>query len=274
MFYSFHNGSCLKSIAAAVVVFLFVASSSSFVSAQYKEITVEHGGTIRGKVSLKGDLSKVSRMEVTKDNKTCGKVKPFSCLSVGKNSGMANTFVYLEGITQGKRFDAASTYTLHQHKCEYAPHAMIVPLGSRLEIVNEDPILHNVHTYLDGKTRQSLFNIAQPMKGIRTKTKPMEKPGLVLATCDAGHPWMFAHVMVAEHPYYAITDANGNFSLTDVPAGTYTVKYWHEGICIANKVTEEGKVSKYEFEPCYEDTRQITVTSGAESVANFEVTLR
>jgi hypothetical protein len=151
---------------------------------------------------------------------------------------------------------------------------MIIPLGERLEIVNDDPILHNVHTYLDGKPPKTLFNIAQPMKGVRMKTRPMEKRGLILATCDAGHPWMYAHIMAVEHPYYTVTDANGNFRIENIPPGDYTLQFWHEGIAVTNKAMEKDKVTKYDFEAPYEETKPVTVTAQKESVVDFELVLR
>lgn len=116
---------------------------------------------------------------------------------------------------------------------------MIAAVGARLEILNNDPILHNVHTYFDGKPPQTLFNIAQPIKGRRMKSKPLQKSGLILATCDAGHPWMFAHIMVADHPYYTVTDKNGNFRLENAPPANTCfasgMKVWRSSTKFWNK---------------------------------------
>ncbi len=249
-------------------------SNVAYGQTKYKEITVTNGGTIRGTVKLNGDAGKAGRMEMTQDNKTCGKTKASPRLTVGKNLGVANTFIYIETISEGKHIERQPAYTLNQQRCEYLPHTMIVPLGERLEIVNSDPILHNVHAYLNAKPPKTIFNIAQPMKGLRSKTKPMEKSGLVLATCDAGHPWMFAHIMVADHPYYTITDNNGNYRLEHVPPGSYTLRLWHEGVSTTNKVMGQGKVTKYDFELPYEESRQIVVQPSGEAIADFELVLR
>ena len=98
---------------------------------------------------------------------------------------------------------------------------MTMASGSDLEIVNNDPILHNVHArqaIADGL--QTVFNIAQPMRGQRTKIDaPLDKPGIVALTCEAGHPWMTAYILVANHPFVATSGDNGEFVIDDVPAG-------------------------------------------------------
>jgi hypothetical protein len=268
-----------RSAAAGVLFFYSLIGACIWIGgtqqarAQYKEIHVTNGGTIRGTVTLNGDPGKAVPLEVTQNNATCGRSKEPQ-LTLGKNRGVANTFIYIDSIGEGKSFQRLPSYALHQHRCEYSPHALVIPLGASLEIVNDDPILHNVHTYLDGKPPKTLFNIAQPLKGIRMKTRPMDQPGLVLATCDAGHPWMLAHIMVARHPYYAITDANGNFRLENVPPGRYTLKLWHEGIAIVNKIVQKGKVTRYEFEAPYEERRSAAVSPHEETVVDFDLLLR
>ncbi len=266
-----HRMKCAISLLCACTALYF---PNKLHAQSYKEITVEHGGTVCGTVKLKNNTSVVERMEISKDTKCCGKMKASPRLTVGKNLGVADAIVYIDNITEGKPIERKTSYTLTQQHCEYSPHTMIIPLGSQLEIVNNDPILHNVHTYIDGAPPQTLFNIAQPVKGLRMKSKPVQKSGILLATCDAGHPWMSAQIMVAKHPYYSVTDKNGNFLFENVPQGTYQVRLWHEGVNITKKNLEQGKISKYEFEQCYEDSVKVTVSQDSKSIANFELQLR
>ena len=142
-----------------------------------------------------------------------------------------------------------------------------------MDIVNGDPILHNVHAYCG---MQSTFNIAQPIKGQCTTIKrtQLSKPGPVTLTCDAGHPWMSGFVFVAPHPYYAITDKNGNFRLENVPPGKYTLRMWHEGVAVVDKEIEQEKVKKYIFEVPYEITKEVTVGGGSTVAVDFEFALR
>jgi len=243
---------------------------------RYKEIEVKDGGTIRGVVRLVGDASRISSMAITKDNDFCGKTKPSPRLNIGKNKGVANAIVSLEHITEGKKWTTSPTQVLDQRTCEYKPHVMLVPLGSSIEIVNDDRVLHNVHAYELQSELRTIFNIAQPIKGQRTpiKATQMKTPGLILATCDAGHPWMSAYIMIAEHPYFVLSDASGKFELRNIPPGTYQLKMWHEGIAVAKTDLENGSPKKYQFEEPYETVKNVTVPANGVVTIDFDLVLR
>ena len=89
---------------------------------------------------------------------------------------------------------------------------------------NGDPVLHNVRSY---SFRNRAFNVAQPVKSEdRTKVfKYREKA--VMIQCDI-HPWMKAYFFVIDHPYFSVTNAKGQFKITGLPAGEYTLSAWHE----------------------------------------------
>jgi len=244
-------------------------------STKYNVVDVSNGGTIRGVVILRGNSPSLSSMEITKDSKVCGRSTPSPRLSLGKNKGVRNAIIYLAEIREGKKL-TNEKIVLDQQGCIYEPHVLILPLGSQLEIVNSDPILHNVHAY-DLQNRQTtVFNIAQPIKGQRTPIKPtmFKHPGLFLTTCDAGHPWMSSYIWVVDHPYHVITDADGAFVLEQVPPGSYTLKMWHEGIRITKTEMENGSVKNYLYEEPYELEHNISVPANGEEVVQFEIVLR
>ena len=249
----------------------------SFAQSSYKEVVVQSGGTIRGSVRLACDLPKKMQLAVTKDPNYCGVNKSSPRLRVGKAKGVQDAIVWLEGIPEGKkRNDGDKQLVLDQRKCEYNPHVVLLPLGSALTIVNSDPILHNVHAYDEANDGKTLFNIAQPIKGQRTTVKQTQfkKPGLYVATCDAGHPWMNAYVMVSDHPYYAVTGVNGDFVLDNVPPGTYKLKMWHEGVAVVKTEMENGKPKAYRYESAYDEEREVTVTANGKIDVEFPLTLR
>ncbi len=245
-------------------------------SPPYRAITIEHGGTIRGTVTLEGDASKFLPIEIGKDVAVCGASKSTPRLSIGKGNGVGESLVVLEGIRAGKAPVSGSVPVIAQKNCTYVPHLILVPKGSPLEIVNDDPVLHNVHVYEGGKGDKSIFNIAQPIRGHHTTIKAalFTDAGIYRAICDAGHPWMSAYVVVMDHPYYAVTDEDGHFVLDNVPPGTYTLKLWHEGVRVTNTTMESGTVKSYTYERPYEETKQVTVPAGGEVTADFVLHIR
>ena len=239
----------------------------------YKEIDVASGGVITGVVRLQGNASKAEKMEITKDKSCCGPAKVCPRLDVGKNGVVLNAVIYLEGITEGKSFSSTPDFRVNQKKCEYEPHITLVPLGKSMEIANDDPILHNVHAYYG---MQTAFNIAQPIKGQRTRVKQtqLSASGTIALTCDAGHPWMSGYVFVIPHPYYAITDKTGRYHLSNVPPGKYTLTMWHEGVAVVNKEIEKEKVKKYIFEESYEVKKEVIVNASETISIDFDLVLR
>lgn len=255
---------------------LFSGCISLLSQPAYREKNLKETGSIHGRVTLVSPMPTLDPMLVTKNVGPCGNSKRSPRLSIGKGMGVANAIISLEGITEGKKCEKAKKVRLNQTRCEYSPHVMIVPPGSQLEIVNNDVILHNVHAYDFLKASRSIFNIAQPIKGQCTpiKESQLSQAGLIETTCDAGHPWMSAYIMVAPHPYYAVTDANGNFSLNGIPPGGYKLKMWHEGVAITKTELENDKVKKYYFEEPYVSMNDVTVTEDGNAVSNFDLRLR
>jgi len=227
-------------------------------------------GSIRGRVRLVGDAPKPAQDAINQDQKVCGDSVSLPRIALGKDNGVRSTFVFLEGVPETGKRPVASKEPFHidQKDCQYVPHSLIVPLGSKVEISNSDPILHNVH----GSQGEASFNYAQARQGLRQEVDMgMMKPGIIKLTCEAGHPWMNAFVYVATHPYVALTDDNGDFEIKNVPPGTYTIKMWHEGVTLKQIYKA---LQAYDYEEPYEMTQQVTVSAGGEAAVNFDMELR
>ena len=134
---------------------------------------------------------------------------------------------------------------------------------------SSDDTLHSIHMY-----GAASYKIPFPVKG-QVVERLLEKAGLVQVACDAGHGWMSATIHVVEHPYYAITDAEGRFELRDVPPGQYTLKAWHEGYRVISKdatrdpATGEECIQGYTYAPAIAFEQAVEVRSGEETSATF-----
>ena len=242
--------------------------------AQYRGTAVENGGTVKGHVRLTSVPSQGAIEPVTKDEAVCGRRKPSPRLLTGADNGVRYAVVWIDRIARGKKCTPSGIATLRQHKCEYNPHVLLLNPGDELEIVNEDPLLHNVHSYDMNAGLRSVFNIAQPIRGFHTHVRGSDLEGInaMMTTCDAGHPWMCAYVIRASSPYCAVTDADGNFRFGDVPPGTYTLKMWHEGI--AARASKGGPGTPPVVEEPYTNSREITVKAGETVTVGFDFSIR
>ncbi len=212
----------------------------------YQVMAVSGGGSIRGTVKATGNVPAAEKVEINKDVSVCGKEKVLEDIAVGAGGVLANAVVWIDNITGGKDWADGSAGSVDQVNCHYVPQVQVLKSGASLEVINSDAILHNIHAY---EGEETLFNIAQPIKGQKTK-KEVTASGPVHLKCDV-HSWMSAWVFMAKTPYYAVTGADGSFTLGDVPPGNYTVKVWH------------GKLGQ--------SSSQVTVAAGAEAMADLTI---
>jgi plastocyanin len=184
----------------------------------------EANSSIAGVVTLGGPPPVTAPLKVTKDTSVCGSTKPNEAVVVSKAGALANVVVSLRAAKPASPPPPTPNAAIDQQACQYKPHVQAVTVGTPLALVNSDAVLHNVHGH-NGPVQ--VFNVAMPIRNQRLPTK-LTRPGLVQLQCDAGHTWMGAWIYVFEHPYFAVTGGDGKFEIKDVPAGHYTVEYWHE----------------------------------------------
>lgn len=191
-------------------------------------------GDISGRVVLKGTPPAEIKIDMAADPK-CGAAHPEAVTTrhylVGKDGGLANVFVYIKSGVEGKTFPTPSeTPTIDQIGCLYEPYVSGVMVNQKFKIKNSDSTLHNIHA--TPKLNKE-FNFAQPIKD-QVNEKSFDKPEVVVRLkCDV-HPWMFAYVGVLDHPYFAVTDKDGNFKISGVPDGKYTLEAYHVKAHMAN----------------------------------------
>jgi plastocyanin len=178
---------------------------------------VSGGGTVAGLITFHGTVP-TRQVIPNKDLDVCGGPREDALLEVGPDKGVANTLVYLAEVPQGKAWpDAGKRPELDNVKCRFEPEIQVIRMGP-IDVVNKDPVLHNTHGYYG---RRTAFNTALPNQN-QSITAELLKTGTVRVDCDA-HGWMEGWIFVRDNPYYAVTGADGRFSITDVPPGTYTM---------------------------------------------------
>jgi plastocyanin len=144
---------------------------------------------------------------------------------VGADGALQNVFVYVKDGLGTLRFPVPSAaVVLDQKGCRYVPHVLGAQVGQAVEILNSDPTLHNIHAV---PTANDEFNTGQPIPGMKHTHRFTAREVMVPFKCDV-HPWMHAYVGVVDHPFFAVTKADGSFRLDGLPPGTYTIEAWHE----------------------------------------------
>ena len=220
----------------------------------YEEITVTNGGTITGKVLLKGQKPdpKAYNLVLFPEPAYCGRISTgtgwrlLDQFQVGPDGGLQNAVVMLEGVEKGKPFTAASPQ-IEARDCIFSPSVMVVRHGDEIEVVNMDPILHDVQAYEISPSgsrvllhRPLRLNPYHPRDGAEAHEHlPGERlidslqfsKGRRIFVVECGfHEYMQTWGIRVDNPYFAITNEQGNFSLTDVPAGVYNLVAWHAGM--------------------------------------------
>ncbi len=214
-----------------VVFCLAVFFSGSLHAGSYVEADVADGGSISGTVKVKGDIPADEIKEVKKNKAQCGETIDAEKYVISAAGEVKWAVAMLEGIGEGKKLDKLADVLIDNNGCRFKPHVLVAPTGGKLQVKNSDSMLHNSHFFMiiDSK-KKNVINLALPKKGqVIAKKKILRKPGLLSVECDA-HDFMQGYVWSLPHPYGAVTDEKGAFKLTDIPAGTYTLKVWHEAL--------------------------------------------
>jgi len=188
------------------------------------------GVTVSGRVLYTGSLPKPERVPVHRDSKFCGETVSINKIQVEHASGgIDGVVISVEGINRGKPLVPDKTViTFENRTCRFVPRTNAAVVGSVLEILNSDPILHNTHMRIDSRSGPTILNVVQPA-GVDVIIKTLQIAGFFDIRCDA-HTFMQASMHVFEHPYFAVTDSTGRFEMAQVPPGTYRLRMWHEAL--------------------------------------------
>lgn len=238
----------------------------------YDVIEVEHGGTIEGTISLDGVVPEPKGFNLITfpDPMYCGRIsngrgwRLLHDFVVSRQGGLKDAIVLLEGIEAGKPFDL-SVPLIEARDCMFQPFMTIVRNGHAVEVINMDPVMHDIQGYETSPEAGArvLFNTPLIMnhQHHRGDLHAMHNhaPGKSLIgpiylnkgrrtfymQCGF-HAYMESWAMAVNNPYYAVTDADGKFVIDGIPPGTYQLVVWHPqtgpGTTKSVIVQQDGKV--------------------------------
>jgi hypothetical protein len=176
---------------------------------------------------------------------------PDDTLQVGADGGVRDVFVYLRKVPAGVTVPPppSEPVVLDQKDCNFLPHAFLIRVGQTLQVKNDDPVTHNTRM---NPLRNPGFNSSiGPGDRKGTEYKYANEELLpVTVVCDI-HPWMSAVHYPVSHPWVAITDAEGRFTISDLPPGTHEFRVWHQKVGYIEKGVEiaitAGQVNVRDF---------------------------
>lgn len=210
-------------------LFSIVATFSAFLAANAS------AATIKGSVRYSGPRVEKKVLPVTIDQYLCGKEKESADLVLSPTNGIQNVVVALQGVPASAKAPTIPTPAkMDQKQCVFVPRVVIIPVGGSVEFLNSDRLLHNVR---GGGKENPPFNRAQPHA--RTISIAFRNPEVLRVDCDL-HSWMRGWIVVAEHPFYTLTNEQGEFVFENVPPGKYKLQAWQE---ILGNVDQEVTVA-------------------------------
>lgn len=192
-------------------------------------------GAFTGKVVLTGSVPQLPpriKMGATsvKDPTVCAKIDlADERLVLGEGNTVEGVFIYLTKAPKGGKplVVPDETFVFDQEYCRFFPHCAIVPIGQVVKVMSKDPIAHNTHT--NPKKGQSVNTLVEPgdREGKLSFAYKVTESVPLQITCDF-HSWMSAYQLPVDHPYAAVTDKTGAFTISDLPPGKHSFVIWHE----------------------------------------------
>jgi len=187
------------------------------------------GADITGTITLKGTPPPEKEITELKSDVNCGPLRtevPKTRFYVaGPKGELADVFVSIKGLSGKSTGEQSPPAVIDQAGCEYLPYVQAIQTNQKLVVKNSDPVLHNVHPTPTAPGNKE-ENKAMMPKGPDIAFAFTKPENFLRFKCDV-HPWMFAYVCVADHPYFSVSGKDGTYRIANVPPGKYTIEAIH-----------------------------------------------
>jgi hypothetical protein len=207
-------------------------------------------GKITGTVKLDGTAPHMKGIDMSKDP-YCVKVNTNATpkmenVVVGSSGGLQNAVLYISEGLSASTSQTTSVQVFDQKNCQYTPHVLAMDVGQSFKVTTSDQTAHNIHPNPNPMTGNIPWNQSQP-PGAPPVEKSWKAPEFIEVKCNI-HPWMHGWFAVVKGPY-ATSDAEGNYTINNVPPGSYTVSAWQEvyGTQTQKVTVAAGAVAKADF---------------------------
>lgn len=194
---------------------------------EYVKVDPATAGSVSGTVTLEGKAPSNPRINMSAEPDCAGLHSgPVHAerAVVGDGGALANAFVWVKDGLEGKFEVPGTSVALDQKGCIYQPHVVALQSGQVLSVTNSDPTTHNVHP-LPRVNRE--WNRSQTADASAIERKFSRQEIMLPVKCNI-HPWMRSYINVVDHPFFAVTGADGSFEIKGLPPGTYTIEAHHE----------------------------------------------
>jgi len=228
------------------------AQSSEQAATPNATVDLANGATITGTITADG-AAPAPQKYPTAGDAHCKSVHPDGVLDgrwIINNGKVANAFIYIkDGLGNKVYAPPADVITVDQKGCIYYPRVFGAVIGQKVKFVNSDQTLHNVHSHAEVN---AMFNYPQ-QSGSEPRVVSFDKQEIMVPImCDV-HGWMKSYAGVLPHPFFAVSDSNGQYAIKGIPPGEYTIECWHEPsdtksekkpVVTTQKITVAAKESK------------------------------